>query len=131
VARNGPPRIDPALANQIGVKRPTREPSTSLSDPQSATRTYLVQVREVKVMLFVIGGELRDVHFPPAIKDDDWPEIERLSGLPPKARSELDEYIGFCRQLRNDATLKYHDRWFKALSAVIQAEEESKKRLVS
>lgn len=80
-------------------------------------------------MLFLIGGELRERHFPTLLTDDDWSELEKLSGLPPKARHELDDYIGFCRELRADATTKFGDFWFNKLAALIKAEKESKKQL--
>jgi hypothetical protein len=80
-------------------------------------------------MLFVIGGKLREVHFPQVIKDEEWTELEKLLTLPPNARSKLDEYIGFCRELRDDATRVFGDRWFNKLSAAIKAEENSKKAL--
>lgn len=81
-------------------------------------------------MLFVIGGELREVRFPNnAIKDADWIKFQQLSGLPLKARFVLNEYIGFCRELRADATRKFGGRWFNKLSAVIQAELGSKRTL--
>ena len=81
------------------------------------------------MLLFVVGGELREVHFPPAIKDEERAELEKLLTLPPKVRSELDDYIGFCRELRADATGEFGDRWFNKLSAVMKAEEDSKKAL--
>ena len=80
-------------------------------------------------MLFLIGGELRQVHFPQVIKDEEWTELEKLLTLPLNARSTLDEYVGFCRELRDDATREFGDRWFKKLSAAIEAEEGSKKVL--
>ena len=80
-------------------------------------------------MLFLIGGELREVHFPQVIKDEEWTELEKLLTLPLNARSTLDEYIGFCRELRDDATGVFGDHWFNKLSAAIEAEEGSKKAL--
>jgi hypothetical protein len=80
-------------------------------------------------MHFIIGGELREVHFPQAIKDEEWTELLKLLTLPPNARSELDEYIGFCRELRDDATRLFGDRWFNILSAVLKPEQDSKKTL--
>jgi hypothetical protein len=80
-------------------------------------------------MLFVIGGELREVHFPQVIKDEEWTELEKLLTLPLSARSTLDEYIGFCRELRDDATRVFGNHWFNKLSAAIEAEESSKKAL--
>jgi len=80
-------------------------------------------------MLFIIGGELREKHFSKTITDEDWLEIEKLSGLPPQARSEIDEMIGYCRELRCDASRKYKDLWFDKLSAVMEVETASKKAL--
>jgi len=80
-------------------------------------------------MLFVIGGELREAHFPQVIKDEEWTELEKLLTLPLNARSTLDEYVGFCRELRDDATSEFGDHWFNKLSAAIEAEEGSKKAL--
>jgi hypothetical protein len=62
-------------------------------------------------MLFIVGGEIREVHFPPVIKDEQWSKIAELSGLPPEARPELDDYIGFYRELRLDAQAKYGPLW--------------------
>jgi hypothetical protein len=81
------------------------------------------------MLLFVVGGELRELHFPPVINDEEWGELEKLLTLPPKARSELDDYIGFCRELRDDATGKFGNHWFNLLSAVINKERVSKKAL--
>lgn len=80
-------------------------------------------------MLFVIGGELREVRFPEEIEDQEWNEIEIISGLPPEARSELNDYIGYCRQLREDSTRTFEDEWFDALKAASNAEKTSKKSL--
>jgi hypothetical protein len=80
-------------------------------------------------MLFVIGGELREVNFPQVFKDEEWTELEKLLPLPLNARSTLDEYVGFRRELRDDATREFGDHWFNKLSAAIEAEEGSKKAL--
>lgn len=77
-------------------------------------------------MLFLIGGELRERLYPPVIKEADWKTIEKLSGLPEKARHEIDDYIGYCRELRHDVTRQSGDYWFDKLSAVIHAEKSSK-----
>lgn len=83
-------------------------------------------------MLFVIGGELREVDCTGdiTIDDEQWASIEKLSGLPPKARHELNDYIGYCKELRNDSTDEFGNRfWFDKLTALIKEENKSKKRL--
>lgn len=64
------------------------------------------------------------------IKDEEWAKLKQLLPLPPEARSELDDYIGYCRELRLDASrTKYGDLWFKTLCKVIKTEEDSKEAL--
>jgi hypothetical protein len=65
-------------------------------------------------MLFIVGGEIREVHFPPVIKDEQWSKIANLSGLPPEnreARYEIDDYIGYYQELQLDAQVKYGTVW--------------------
>jgi hypothetical protein len=54
-------------------------------------------------MLFVVGGRLREVHFPKILENGDWNEIKILSGLRDVARSEICDSIGYCRELQLDS----------------------------
>jgi hypothetical protein len=76
-------------------------------------------------MLFVVGGRLREVHFPAILQNGEWDEIKTLSGLPDKARPELDDSIGYCRQLLLDSKEKYGTLWDNALAALREAERAS------
>jgi hypothetical protein len=64
-------------------------------------------------MLFIVGGQIREVHFPRILEDEQWNRMAELSGLPPEARSEIDDYIGYYRELRPDAQTEYGRLWKK------------------
>ena len=63
------------------------------------------------------------------ISDDQWTTISELSGLPDEARILLDDYIGYCRELRQDAKEQCGEVWQYALSAVRNAEDKCKEML--
>jgi hypothetical protein len=80
-------------------------------------------------MLFIVGGRFQEIHFQyPKISDEEWNKIVELSGLPPEARSELQDYIGFYRKLHRDAHTEYRNLWKKLVDAR-NKEEMSLKRL--
>ena len=80
-------------------------------------------------MLFVVGGKIQEVHYEPVISDDQWTTISELLGLPDEARVQLDDYIGYCRELRQDAKEQCGEVWQDALSKVRNAEDKCKKTL--
>jgi hypothetical protein len=61
-------------------------------------------------VLFVIGNRLREVRFDSEkLSSEQWAKITDLTGFPEKAKSELEDYIGFYRTLRDDARQQYRD----------------------
>jgi hypothetical protein len=61
-------------------------------------------------MQFIVGNRLRRVHFnSEKLSSEQWTTISELTGLPEKAKVELEDLIGFYRALRNDARQHYGD----------------------
>ena len=59
-------------------------------------------------MLFVVGNRLLQVRFDSEkLSPEQWARITELTGLPAKAKAELEDYIGFYRALRSDARQHY------------------------
>jgi hypothetical protein len=80
-------------------------------------------------MLFVVGNGLREVPFDSGkMSDQQWNKISELSALPPEARTQLEEYIGFYRDLRRDAQHDYLGLW-EILSDARNTEQKSLGRL--
>jgi hypothetical protein len=61
-------------------------------------------------VLFIVGNRLRRVRFDSEkLSAEQWTTISELTGLPEKAKVELEDCIGFYRALRNDARQHYGD----------------------
>jgi hypothetical protein len=59
-------------------------------------------------LLFIVGNRLRQVRFDSEkLSCEQWAKIAELSGLPEKAKAELEDYIGFYRAMRTDARQQY------------------------
>jgi hypothetical protein len=64
-------------------------------------------------MLFIVADNtLKEVPFEAEkLSPEQWDKIARWTGLPEKAKSELEDCIGFYRALRNDARKEYGEVW--------------------
>jgi hypothetical protein len=61
-------------------------------------------------VLFIVGNRLRRVRFDSEkLSSQQWTRISELTGLPEKAKIELEGLLGFYRELRNDARQHYGD----------------------
>jgi hypothetical protein len=59
-------------------------------------------------VLFIVGNRLRRVRFDPEkLSSQQWTRISELTGLPEKAKVELEGLLGFYRELRKDARQHY------------------------
>jgi hypothetical protein len=59
-------------------------------------------------VLLVVGDRLRQIRFDSEkLSPEQWARIVDLTGLPEKAKAELEDYIGFYRSLRNDGRQHY------------------------
>jgi hypothetical protein len=59
-------------------------------------------------VLFVVGNRLRQIRFDSEkLSPEQWARIVDLTGLPEKAKAELEDCIGFYRALRNDGRQHY------------------------
>jgi len=76
-------------------------------------------------MLSLIGGELRFSTYPPVLTDPQWNRIAELSGLPDEARVEIDDSIGYFRELKADAVQTFGDKWYNALLKAKELQEKS------